>query len=359
MSTVGLWVLLAIGWLFTLPVMPDSVSQADVSLAVSTLILGYILISMPFDLLGGYVLPKKFGRSDVPLITYLGTWSRGVLVHGLILASVAVAMLWSVINIGAFWGPVLIAGIGMSIQALGQTTLAKLIAAFNTSKSLYAHERLWACEDPGFTGGIAMRSGESILPQHWRGVFVPEELSLVRKRREQLRDSSARVISRYQGMAFNLMGVALTAWALIAMDITPMTVGPLPYLLSWASVSSLWAFLGLITLPVPSQKGSLYADRVWKGEDPQTIRHIVETLDGLQDEEPTRTKVVQEIFHPIPNVETRMNTLTTEQNNMPQGSYHLARHTIYFSWSTLSLMSRAVHCNAGRPHLWVFLPTDG
>jgi hypothetical protein len=36
----------------------------------------------------------------------------------------------------------------------------------------------------------------------------------------------------------------------------------------------------------------------------------------------------------------------------------LARHALWLGWGTLSPISRAVHCNVGRPALWAMLPGD-
>jgi hypothetical protein len=36
----------------------------------------------------------------------------------------------------------------------------------------------------------------------------------------------------------------------------------------------------------------------------------------------------------------------------------VARTALPMSWCCLGLLGRAVHCNAGRPELWVLLPTD-
>ena len=44
---------------------------------------------------------------------------------------------------------------------------------------------------------------------------------------------------------------------------------------------------------------------------------------------------------------------------MPGLAWHLARTALYLSHAGLSLLPRAVHCNAGRPELWVYLPSDG
>ena len=36
---------------------------------------------------------------------------------------------------------------------------------------------------------------------------------------------------------------------------------------------------------------------------------------------------------------------------------NLARNNLYYSWAAFTLLGRAVHCNVGRPALWVFPPS--
>ena len=36
---------------------------------------------------------------------------------------------------------------------------------------------------------------------------------------------------------------------------------------------------------------------------------------------------------------------------------NLARSNLYYSWASFTLLGRAVHCNVGRPSLWVFPPS--
>jgi len=39
-------------------------------------------------------------------------------------------------------------------------------------------------------------------------------------------------------------------------------------------------------------------------------------------------------------------------------AWHAARTALYLSWAGVGLLGRAVHCNLGRPEVWVFLPSD-
>lgn len=74
----------------------------------------------------------------------------------------------------------------------------------------------------------------------------------------------------------------------------------------------------------------------------------------VQDDEPERAVWIERVFHPVPSVDNRRR-LTRSRSF---GAWHATRMMLFLSWSCLGLLSRAVHCNAGRPELWVLLPTD-
>jgi hypothetical protein len=38
------------------------------------------------------------------------------------------------------------------------------------------------------------------------------------------------------------------------------------------------------------------------------------------------------------------------------GAWHAARTTLFLSWAGFGLLSRAVHCNSGRPEPWALPP---
>ena len=41
-----------------------------------------------------------------------------------------------------------------------------------------------------------------------------------------------------------------------------------------------------------------------------------------------------------------------------RGAHQATRLALYLSWACLGVLARAVHCNAGRPEVWVLLPSD-
>jgi hypothetical protein len=66
---------------------------------------------------------------------------------------------------------------------------------------------------------------------------------------------------------------------------------------------------------------------------------------------------VETVFHPIPALRRRIARLE-EGRASEGGAWHAARMALFLSWASFGLLGRAVHCNCGRPELWVLLPAD-
>ena len=117
-------------------------------------------------------------------------------------------------------------------------------------------------------------------------------------------------------------------------------------------------FAGLLILPTVSRMASYTIDRrvVEQGVPAELLGSTLQKLDQLQDDEPERAAWIERVFHPVPSLTNRR--LLTRSSPLSLGAWHVARVTLFLSWSCLGLLSRDVHCNAGRPELWVLLPTD-
>lgn len=122
-------------------------------------------------------------------------------------------------------------------------------------------------------------------------------------------------------------------------------------------IFTLWSFIGLLTLPTLSRAGVAEVDTLLRRSelDGNLIDETVQRLDQLQDAETQRPSGVEMIFHPIPSVNNR---LDGPMSSNARGCLDAARTAIFLSASSLGLLGRAVHCNCGRPALWVFLPSD-
>ena len=126
--------------------------------------------------------------------------------------------------------------------------------------------------------------------------------------------------------------------------------------LAFGAVFTLWSFVGLLVLPTLSRRASMAVDRrlVEEGVDPADLAALAGALDAMQDDEPSRAKWIEGIFHPIPNVTSR----GADGASARLAAWDVTRTSAYLGIAGLSPLGRAVHCNSGRPSLWVYLPLD-
>lgn len=347
-TTVGFWVIicsLAL-WLD----LPEIFANWSFSKTLLTLLGGYILISAPFDLIGGYLLPKQYGRWSEPFTSWLSSWARGVSAQAVLMYFSALG-LWAVLqasqSVSIWLGGVILLQL---LFAIGQTVIATIVGQFNSTD---AHN-IWQSNDIGFTGGISLL-GQSTLPEHWQENLSHHEWEWITKRRDFIKQSGASLWGAMGAIIFNTLGV----WVVISVSqlqfITPV---------DWVTVvlgMTLWAFLGILVLPSLSQQAILAIDR----QCPNTTaaHSLIKTLDSFQDEEPSRHPWIQRIFHPLPSVEQRLENLKQQSHQATSSKlfvfWHIARRMLFYSWPMMNLLNRAVHCNVGRPDCWVFLPSEG
>ena len=361
--SVGTWVLLSITFLLSIDRLPESLRSLSLADSILTFIGMYFLISMPFDFVGGYLLPKKYERSKQNLFSFITSYIRGVFYHGSILFLIAFIFLnlLKAFDFSQILLPLLLTIFCVQILfSLFQAQIANLLSNFkvSTSSDVIQSYEVWESSDIGFTGGIPFLSKKSIIPKYWIEKFSTDEIQLLLNRRIFLKEKHSHSLGIFGAILFNLFGAVIGYGGCLFTGITLSTHGFLSFLLVWASSVSLWSFIGLLFLPSFSQKATLFGDQSWKKEERNKIAHLIENLDTLQDKEPSRQPQIQKIFHPIASVDLRVLALEKDQE-ISKGAWHIARYTLFFSWSILSFMGRAVHCNVGRPHLWVFLPSDG
>lgn len=274
-STVGFWVVLAVSalvWHLPARFLPTQPSKFPTDLLGLLAVFGlYAVLSLPSDLWGGLILPRRHGRSPRMLAAYFGSWLRGAVVQAVVLTLISLAILAA----GRSLGPAAALGVVVLIGAvllMAQAPLGRLVSGVGRmdvgEQKLRAHLEEWSIEpagcelwenrDPGFTGGIVGLPGRErlVLPASWISGMGSAATAAHLVRRQEALHSGARA-----------RGVAVA--------------------LVWN-----WAGFALATL-LPG------ADLV--------------SVAGL---------------------------------------------ALFLSWGTLGLLSRAVHCNAGRPELWVLLSAD-
>lgn len=323
------------------------------------------LAMLPFDVAGGLLLPRRHGRPAPTAARFAVSWLRGVTVLGAVWTLAGLAVLAAGRAGGRPAAVAAIAGLALALLLL-QEPLARLVGGLRRAASgPEPGVLLLRGSDPGFTGGFAGLRGTLVVPEHWTRALDPEVLGLLLERRRRIHRSGAWAASVALAVAWNAGGFALASL------LPGAGVTTLAGLLTAALGFTLWTFLGLLLLPTVSRRATRAADAAVAVDAASRARleDAVAALDELQDGEPERAPAVEGVFHPVPSAGNRLRALSgAAQESGPAlapegppavGAWHLARTALYLSWAGLSLLPRAVHCNAGRPELWAYLPTDG
>ena len=296
-------------------------------------------------------------------ITFLLGLARGVAVHASVLTAISISLLLAG-RAGGVVGVVLAAMVAVLFLLRGRVSLAAAEAPLDLTPStpvLHDEPALPAVptymaesDDEGFTGAIVgiFRPRLLLVPMRWRETLDPEAFGVALRRRHQAMHTGAWRRGRVVAVGFTLAGVALAA-TVVGNDRLETAEG----IVSLSLIFTLWSFLGLLTLPTPSRRGVADIDRslLAAGCSREALERTIRQLDDLQDRERQRPLLVETIFHPVPSVESRLRGPHTAGT---RGAWDAARTAVYLSSAGISLLGRAVHCNAGRPALWTFLPID-
>ncbi len=344
-TNVGFWVVIAaagLGWIVS-----DSARGIGLTDCV---MLGVAAVAGQsiFDLIGGAVLMPT---PQPTKIAFLRSWGRGAAVHTLVMTLIGILSVASFQLTGGFDLAILLATIAL---AMGRVRLLRLLAgvSFNLTTRDGMTNVAVANRDPAFTGAVVGfgRHARDVMPADWLTDLSPGELAAEMSRRQWQFENGLPTRAGFLVLALNLagavLGSVLFAWA----DRSPAEA-----LLGHACWMTLWAFAGLLVLPILSRRAVIGADRAAAvaGRDP---RKWIRRFPEITGEDGNPRAEVQAIFYPIPSAAARLQALEQPAvAGFVPGS--LARTNLYLSWATLTLLGRAVHCNVGRPELWVFPPT--
>ncbi len=358
--------MLVTGW--PLRLLPDGRSWTVSDFAgLLAVIACLVLVMAPLDLLGGYLLPNRSRPGTVGKAAFLTAWVRGVLIQSVLFLSASLVILAAGRLFGSIGASFVVLAIGLFHVAF-QLPIARWVAKLKiaeggatldaalqqTSAWGYRPQRVVILEheDTGFTGGVVGLPGmESIvIPESSVNRLPPDQLAATIARRMEAIRSGSRLRGVAVAFAWVTVGFVLSA-SLPGAGVTSVGELVMTYL-----GFTLWTFLGLLTLPTLSRQASYAIDSavVAHGVSKEVLSDAIGSLDKFQDDEPERPALIETIFHPVPSVGNR-------QTEMPAGSpiaWHAARMTLFVSWACSGMLVRAVHCNAGRPELWVMLPTD-
>lgn len=322
----------------------------------------YAAVQSPFDVLGGYVLPRHFGRAHQPFLKFVGSLLRGIAAHTAMLAIIGACLLIGGRFFGAA-GAIVAAMILSIVLLLVRDPLSRLIARLRRSNidAAPSHSsgsstpvQCVASDDEGFTGGFigVSRPTSIVIPERWLGVLGQRGFEVMIRRRHAAVQSASWFRGRVLALAFTWSGAAVAA-LFVGSDRMSTAAG----VLQMSLIFTLWSFIGLLILPTFSRAGVAEIDAFMRRSevDRTLLDDTVRRLDQLQDGEAERPFGVETIFHPVPSVSNRIEGPKAHQK---KGFLDAARSAIFLSASGLGLLGRAVHCNCGRPALWVFLPSD-
>ena len=338
-----------------------------VAVALTMSLGAYIVISFPFDLFGGYLLPKWQQLSSQTLVSFLNKWLRAVLWQAGIMAFCG----YAVVQVARVKGPsfsLVCVAVLMIGLLWGQAPIARLIGGLaevdvDFRSTFRVLDRLglkapaikaYRSTDQSFVGGLVGCPGRErlIFPAFWLAQFPAEVCALQIARRAGTVRTGARVRGVIVALLWNLVGFALVAH-LSGSDLRE----PAGFITT-ALWFTFWSFGGLLILPSLSRPAVFEVDRFVKkqGVPDRLLAETMLELDRLQDDEPVRPPWVERIFHPVPSTSSRLFELSSD--NSPHGAWQCARTALYLSWACFGFLSRAVHCNSGRPELWVLFPGD-
>ena len=326
-----------------------------------------VAFMLPLDLLGGFILPRLFGRDNTDARDLFRRWFLGVVLQTTLFLLIGLLVL----AVGRLGGPstviILITLIAISFIAL-QSQLAvwmsrgRSVDTDNKVALALERTRQWGFKpmsaivvqqmDSGFTGGVVglPRFESLILSRSWVEQLSSEQLSVAIARRLEAVNTGSRTRGILLALAWISSGFAICS-CLPGAGVTSIAE-----LVTTCLGFTFWTFIGLLVLPTVSRQATYAIDRnvVQRGVPSELLMAMLIQIDRLQDDEPTRPAIIETIFHPVPSIENR--GLSSEGGHPV--AWHSARMMLFLSWSCLGLLARAVHCNVGRPELWIMLPTD-
>ena len=322
----------------------------------------YAAIQSPFDVLGGYLLPRRFGRPHPSAARFAAILLRGMGVHTLVLALIGLCILAAAREYGVP-GAISVAILASLALLVVRGPLSRCMASLRSTATACEpiglrgkglHADCVASEDQGFTGGIVgvFRPRSVVVPERWTRLLGTAAFEVVRRRQQFAVLTGSWFRGRALALGFTWTGIAIAA-VLVGRD----GIGSAQGVVEMSLVFTLWSFLGLLVLPTPSRAGVAEVDGAVResGIDGRLVDETIRKLDTLQDAEAERPTGIELVFHPIPSVQSR---IEGPRRQSVRGFLGAARSAVYLSPAGLGLLGRAVHCNCGRPALWVFLPSD-
>ncbi len=322
---------------------------------------------LPFDIAGGLVVV----RESPGVRRWIAAWLRGITVQwiwfalaaGLLLRTRQQFGLTMTLLVFLLLQVVLLSRQGLIAWLVGGLALrnaSPALASASVAVGLSpAMVREIETDESSFVGGWSGIDARQLwIPQRWVTALTPEQLVVAIDRRIGVRTLGLRRRGVLAALAWNTLGFALATGAPRA-DL--QTAAGFVTTMAWFT---LWSFLGVLLLPTVSRVAVLAADR-WacRSHDASVLASTITQLDAWQDDEAERDPRIEAIFHPVPSRRARLRALERDLSvaagtNQASSAWHATRMMLFLSWAGIGGLSRAVHCNVGRPSVWVMLPGD-
>ncbi len=325
-----------------------------------------LLWLIPLDFLGGFILPKQYLRTFESFRFWFWNYCFASLCQAMLFILFALAIL----SAGRRFGLVGALGVVCLITLLCFIVRNRMVNAKATT-SEWMSQKLTAAKiqihrwqvfvprvivvrhlDAGFTGGIIGLGSNAtvVVPEAWLMSMSTEELATAIARRAVAVNSGSYERGLALAFIWNFVGFAVCSL------LPGAGVSTVAALVTTICGFTLWSFLGLLILPTVSRNASLQIDRVLHqhGTPVGLIQDAAWAVDRSLDAERQRPRMIEAIFHPVPSVSSR----NADSAHGRIAAWNVARTALFFSWACFGMLSRAVHCNVGRPELWTMLPID-
>lgn len=363
-ANVGFWIVASVGLLITQPTLGmEATWQAWASICLLI-----TLVQAPFDLWGGYVLVTRHQHWDLRPGAWFGQWIFGATVSTALLFSCGALLMTALTlfgTLGAFVTATALTTVLVAAQRALAVATGHLHPRTASPRVLRLSDRagidptrisVLESADPSFIGGWVGLPGSDtlVIPQRWVSSLTNDALHAALVRRQVAHKSGRRWRGVLAAAAFNIAGLGVVLTALHGTE-----TGSLTTLVSLMAGTTIWSFLGLLSLPQFSRRAVLEVDRETLSFTSQArLENLIYTLDRDQENESQRTPLTEYIFHPVPTPETRVAAIQASPAPPQLSPYRVTRMALYTGVACGSVLGRSVHCNIGRPNLWVLYPGD-
>ena len=263
----------------------------------------FILWMMPLDLLGGFLLPRHFNKTEQAFRNWVWRYLFGVLSQAILFATFGSLILLLSQTYGVVGGAIAVSlGIIVCFVVRNRLLLNREVSIENDGKLLDAIAMIQSWQifvprtvvvshkDIGFTGGIIGFANDAkiVIPKAWLS-FSREQLATAIARRAIAINSGSYTRGLLIAFAWNIFGF------LVCSFIPGAGLTTVAGLVTTVCGFTLWSFLGLLTLPTVSRNASLEIDQslARRGMPRELISQTAFIMDQMQDGEPERPALIE------------------------------------------------------------------